>query len=110
MEIDKLILLCFKDYNELRNWERKYMRGIERRGADYIEGNTLYRLKLMNASTTCGLSASEVFFINCTIDDTSDYDFKLTLRVLEKAGTIIHWDNKEAEDFQNGIEHKILSV
>ena len=103
MEIDKLILLCFKDYKELRNWERKYMRGVERRGADYIEGNTLYTLKLMSASSTCGLSASEVFFINCTIDDTSDYEFKLTLRVLENTGTIIHWDNKEAEEFQNEI-------
>ena len=103
MEINKVILLCFKNHKELRIWERKYMRGVERRGGDYIEGSTLYTLKLMNASTTCGLTASEVFFINCTIDDTSDYDFKLTLRILENTGTIIHWDNKEAEEFQNEI-------
>ena len=103
MEIGKTILLCFKNHKELRNWERKYMRAVDRRGVDYIEGDTLYTLKLMSASSTCGLSASEVFFINCTIDDTSDYDFKLTLRVLENTGTIIHWDNKEAEEFQNEI-------
>lgn len=103
MEIDKIILLCFKNHKELRIWERKYMRGVERRGGDYIEGDTLYTLKLMNASTVCGLTASEVFFINCTIDDASDYEFKLALRGLENVGSIIHRDNKEAEEFQNEI-------
>ena len=94
-EISKIILLCFKDYDDLFRYRRENMSCLERYCDGFRNGDIMYKLGLMNSSTACGLSANEVFFVNCTIDECRDEDFKLTLRVLEKCGTKIHYDVKE---------------
>lgn len=106
-EINKIILLCFKDYDDLFRYRRESMNRLERYCDDFRNGDTIYRLGLMNSSTACGLSASEVFFVNCSIDDCEDEDFKLTLRVLEKWGTKVHYDPKDIEKFQEELQAKL---
>ena len=91
-EINKAILLCFKDYDDLFRYRREIMRRLERYCDGFRNGDTMYKLGLMNSSTACGLSVDEVFFVNCSIDDCEDEDFKLTLRVLEKWGAKVHYD------------------
>ena len=103
-EINKTILLCFKDYDDLFRYRRESMNRLERYCDDFRNGDTVYRLGLMNSSTACGLSASEVFFVNCSIDDCEDENFKLTLRVLEKWGTKVHYDPKDTEKFQEELQ------
>ena len=93
-EISKIILLCFKDYDDLFGYRRENMSHLERYYEGFRKGATMYKLGLMNSSTACGLSANEVFFVNCSISDCRDEDFKLTLRVLEKCGTKVHYDPK----------------
>lgn len=94
-EINKTILLCFKDYDNLFRYRRESMNRLERYYDGFRNGDTMYKLGLMNSSTACGLSANEVFFVNCSIDDCEDEDFKLTLRALEKCGTKIHYESKD---------------
>ena len=103
-EINKIILLCFKDYDDLFRYRRENMSRLERYCEGFRTGDTMYKLGLMNSSTACGLSASEVFFVNCSIDDCEDEDFKLTLRVLEKWGTKVHYDPKDTEKFQEELQ------
>lgn len=103
-EINKTILLCFKDYDDLFKYRRESMNRLERYCDNFRNGDTVYRLGLMDSSTACGLSASEVFFVNCSIDDCEDEDFKLTLRVLEKWGTKVHYDPKDTEKFQEELQ------
>ena len=103
-EINKIILLCFKDYPDLYKYRREKMNRLERYCNGFRNGDTMYRLGLMNSSTACGLSASEVFFVNCSIDDCDDEDFKLTLRMLEKWGTKVHYDPKDTEKFQEELQ------
>ena len=103
-EINKTILLCFKDYDDLFRYRRENMNRLERYCDGFRNGDTMYKLGLMNSSTTCGLSASEVFFVNCSIDDCEDEDFKLTLRVLDKWGTKVHYDPKDTEKFQEELQ------
>ena len=103
-EIKKAILLCFKDYDDLFRYRRETMRHLERYCDGFRNGDTMYKLGLMNSSTACGLSASEVFFVNCSIDDCEDEDFKLTLRVLEKWGAKVHYDPKDTEKFQEELQ------
>ena len=91
-EIKKTILLCFKDYDDLFRYRRETMRRLERYYDGFRNGDIMYKLGLMNSSTACGLSVDEVFFVNCSIDDCEDEDFKLTLRVLEKCRTKVHYD------------------
>lgn len=103
-EINKTILLCFKDYDDLFRYRRENMNRLERYCEGFRNGDTMYKLGLMNSSTACGLSASEVFFVNCSIDDCEDEDFKLTLRVLDKWGTKVHYDPKDTEKFQEELQ------
>ena len=103
-EINKVILLCFKDYPDLFKYRRESMNRLERYCDDFRNGDTVYRLGLMDSSTACGLSASEVFFVNCSIDDCDDEDFKLTLRILETQGTKVHYDPKDTEKFQEELQ------
>ncbi len=103
-EINKTILLCFKDYDDLFRYRRETMRRLERYCDGFRNGGTMYKLGLMNSSTACGLSADEVFFVNCSIDDCEDEDFKLTLRVLDKWGTKVHYDPKDTEKFQEELQ------
>jgi len=103
-EINKAILLCFKDYDELFKYRRETMRCLEHYCEGFRNGDTMYKLGLMNSSTACGLFVNEVFFVNCSIDDCEDEDFKLTLRVLEKWGTKVHYDPKDTEKFQEKLQ------
>lgn len=103
-EIKKTILLCFKDYDDLFRYRRETMRRLEHYCDGFKNGNTMYKLGLMNSSTACGLSVDEVFFVNCSIDDCEDEDFKLTLRVLEKWRTKVHYDPKDTEKFQEELQ------
>lgn len=103
-EINKAILLCFKDYDDLFRYRRETMNRLERYCDGFRNGDTMYKLGLMNSSTTCGLSVDEVFFVNCSIDDCEDEDFKLTLRVLEKWRTKVHYDPKDTEKFQEELQ------
>ncbi|MBQ2982733.1 MAG: hypothetical protein IJD58_11500 [Lachnospiraceae bacterium] len=103
-EINKAVLLCFKDYDDLFKYRRESMNHLERYCEGFRAGSTMYKLGLMNSSTACGLSADEVFFVNCSIDDCEDEDFKLTLRVLEKWGAKIHYDPKDTEELQSNLE------
>ena len=93
-DINKIILFCFKDYDDLFRYRRENMSRLERHYDRFRNGDTMYKLGLMNSSTACGLFVNEVFFVNCSIDDCRDEDFKLTLRVLEKCGTKVHYDLK----------------
>ena len=68
-EINKIILLCFKDYPDLFKYRREKMNRLERYCNGFRNGDTMYRLGLMNSSTACGLSVSEAFFVNCSVDD-----------------------------------------
>ena len=92
-EINKIILLCFKDYDDLFIYRRENMGRLERYYDGFRSGDIMYKLGLMNSSTVCGLSANEVFFVNCSINECRDEDFKLTLRVLEKCGTKVHYES-----------------
>ena len=103
-DINKTILLCFKDYDDLFKYRRESMNRLERYCEGFRAGSTMYKLGLMDSSTACGLSADEVFFVNCSIDDCEDEDFKLTLRVLEKWGAKIHYDPKDTEELQSNLE------
>jgi hypothetical protein len=103
-EINKIILLCFKDYDDLFRYRRENMSRLERYCNDFRNGDTMYKLGLMNSNTVCGLSVNEVFFVNCSIDDCDDEDFKLTLRVLEKWRTKVHYDPKDTEKFQEELQ------
>ena len=103
-EINKAILLCFKDYDDLFRYRRETMNRLERYCDGFRNGDTMYKLGLMNSSTACGLSVDEVFFVNCSIDDCEDADFKLTLRVLEKRGAKVHYDTKDTEKFQEELQ------
>ena len=103
-EINNVILLCFKDYPDLFKYRRESMNRLERYCDGFRNGDTIYKLGLMNSSTACGLSASEVFFVNCFIDDCEDEAFKLTLRVLDKCGTKVHYDPKDTEKFQEELQ------
>ena len=103
-EINKTILLCFKDYDDLFKYRRESMNRLERYCEGFRAGSTMYKLGLMNSSTACGLSANEIFFVNCSIDDCEDEDFKLTLRVLEKWGAKIHYDQKDTEELQSKLK------
>ena len=103
-EINKAILLCFKDYDDLFRYRRETMRRLERYCDGFRNGDTMYKLGLMNSSTACGLSVDEVFFVNCSIDDCEDEDFKLTLRVLDKWGANVHYDPKDTEKFQEELQ------
>lgn len=103
-EINKIILLCFKDYDDLFRYRHENMSRLKRYCDGFRTGNTMYKLGLMNSSTACGLSANEVFFVNCTINECQDEDFKLTLRVLEKCGTKVHYDPNDTEDFQEELQ------
>ena len=109
-EINKTILLCFKDYDDLFRYRRESMNRLERYCDDFRNGDTVYRLGLMNSSTACGLSASEVFFVNCSIGDCEDENFKLTLRVLEKWGTKVHYDPKDTEKFQEELQANLDKI
>ena len=42
--------------------------------------------------------------MKCSIDDCDDEDFKLTLRMLEKWGTKVHYDPKDTEKFQEELQ------
>lgn len=99
-ETNKTILLCFKDYDDLFRYRRENMSSLERYCEGFRNGDTMYKLGLMNSSTVCGLSVNEVFFMNCSIDDCEDEDFKLTLRVLEKCGTKVHYNPKDIKNFK----------
>lgn len=103
-EINKIILLCFKDYDDLFRYRRENMSRLERYCDGFKTGNTMYKLGLMNSSTACGLSVNEVFFVNCSIDNCVDEDFKFTLRVLEKCGTKVHYGPNDTEDFQEELQ------
>ena len=105
-EINKLILLCFKDYDDLFRYRRESMIRLERYCEGFRNGDTMYKLGLMNSSTACGLSVNEVFFVNCSIDDCDDEDFKLTLRMLEKCCAKVHYDPKDTEKFQEELQAK----
>ena len=102
-EINKIILLCFKDYDDLFRYRRENMSRLERCCEGFRNGDTMYKLGLMNSSTICGLSVNEVFFVNCSIDECQDEDFKITLRVLEKCGSKVHYDPKDTEEFQEEL-------
>lgn len=103
-EIKKAILFCFKDYDDLFRYRRETMRRLERYCNGFRNGDTMYKLGLMNSSTACGLFVNEVFFVNCSIDDCEDEDFKLTLRVLEKWGANVHYDPKDTEKIQEELQ------
>ena len=105
-EINKIILLCFKDYDDLFRYRRENMSRLERYCGGFRNGDTMYKLGLMNSNTVCGLSVNEVFFVNCSIDECRDEDFKLTLQVLEKCGTKVHYDPKDTEEFQEELQIK----
>ena len=62
-EIKNAILLCFKDYDDLFRYRRETMNRLERYCDGFRNGDTMYKLGLMNSSTTCGLSVDEVFFV-----------------------------------------------
>lgn len=103
-DINKAILLCFKDYDDLFRYRRETMKRLERYCDGFRNGDTMYKLGLMDSSTACGLSVDEVFFVNCSIDDCEDERFKLTLRVLEKRGSKVYYDPKDTEKFQEELQ------
>ena len=59
-EINKAILLCFKDYDDLFRYRRETMNRLERYCDGFRNGDTMYKLGLMNSSTACGWSLFKV--------------------------------------------------
>ncbi|MBO5826893.1 MAG: hypothetical protein J6R59_00245 [Paludibacteraceae bacterium] len=107
-EINKAILVLFKDYKELREWGNDYLLPIARRD-DYSQyfdcwSDTHYKLGLMERSTTIGYYADDVYFVNCSIDDCKDEEFFRDLQVMKKWGTKVHYDPKDTEELQSKLK------
>lgn len=107
-EIKKAILLCFKDYKELREWGSDYLLPIARRDdySHYFDDwtDTDYKLGLMERSTTIGYRADDVYFVNCSIDDCNDEEFFRDLQVMKRWDTKVHYDPKDTEELQSKLK------